>query len=198
MDHKRESCHKPCAYACMLSGKDGKDGKDGSNGRHGRDGRHGEQGPRGERGHQGECGSDASIVASDFYNLMPAENTVTVAPGTDVPFPLDGDTDGTIVRSSASTFMLDDAGLYSVQFQVSVTEPGQLVVVLNGVELAKTLVGRATGTSQLVGMNLIRTTVANSVLSIRNPAGESTALTLTPLAGGVKPTSAHLVLMKLS
>ena len=83
-------------------------------------------------------------------------------------------------------------------FQVSVTEPGQLVLTLNGAELPYTVVGRATGTSQLVGMALVTTTVATSVLTVRNPAGNATALTVTPNAGGTAPVSAHLVITQLS
>ena len=85
-----------------------------------------------------------------------------------------------------------------VQFQVSITEAGQLCVELNGLEQPQTVVGRATGTSQIYGTSLIQTSSANSVLRIINPAGESTGLTITPVAGGTKPVSAHLVIMQIS
>ena len=62
---------------------------------------------------------------------------------------------------------------------------------------AYTVVGRATGTSQIVGLNLITTTSSNSIISISNPSSESTALTLTPLAGGTNPVSAHLVILQI-
>ena len=84
-----------------------------------------------------------------------------------------------------------------MMFQVSVAEAGQLDLTLNSVELAETVVGRATGTSQIVGISLVTTTVANSVLTVRNPAGNSTALTITPLAGGTDPVSAHLVITQI-
>ena len=92
---------------------------------------------------------------------------------------------------------LTDIGTYQVLFQVSVTEAGQLVLTLNGAELAYTVVGRATGTSQLVGMALVTTTGANSVLTVRNPEGTAEALTITPVAGGTEPVSAHLVITQL-
>jgi len=82
-------------------------------------------------------------------------------------------------------------------FQVSVTEPGQLILTLNGADLAYTVVGRATGTSELAGMSLVTTNVINSMLTVRNPAGNSTALTITPLAGGTRPVSAHLVITQI-
>jgi hypothetical protein len=80
---------------------------------------------------------------------------------------------------------------------VSVNEPGQLDLTLNSLELASTVVGRATGTNQLVGFSLVTTTAANSVLTVRNPAGNTTALTITPLAGGATAVSAHLVIMQI-
>lgn len=130
---------------------------------------------------------------------MPPDNADTVAPGTDVSFPQDGPIGGgSIARISDSSFTLTDVGTYQVLFQVSVTEPGQLVLTLNGAELPYTVVGRATGTSQLVGMALVTTTVATSVLTVRNPAGNATALTVTPNAGGTAPVSAHLVITQLS
>ena len=82
-------------------------------------------------------------------------------------------------------------------FQVSVDEAGQLVLTLNSAELPYTVVGRATGTNQIIGMALVQTTVADSVLTVRNPAGEAAALTITPLAGGTNPVSAHLVIMQI-
>jgi len=136
---------------------------------------------------------------ADFFALMPPDNAATVAPGVDVQFPQDGPASGTgaITRVSPSQFQLGSIGTYQVLFQVSVSEAGQLEIALDGAELAYTVVGRATGTSQLVGMSLIQTSVANSVLSIRNPAGNFTALTITPLAGGSHPVSAHLVITRL-
>ncbi|MDP4284554.1 MAG: hypothetical protein Q8891_09030 [Bacteroidota bacterium] len=134
---------------------------------------------------------------ADFYALMPGDNAAPVAVGGSVEFPQDGPASGTISRSSSTTFNLQDIGTYQVMFQVSVSEAGQLVVALNGTELAYTVVGRATGTSQIVGMCIITTTSANSVLDIRNPASGFAALTITPLAGGVDPVSAHLIITKL-
>lgn len=185
-------------------GKDGKNGhagKDGKDGRDGNDGCDGKRGKRGKRGHTGNCGPQGPrgcIEASDFYALMPYDNSSTVAPGTDIQFPSDGPNTGKVLRTSASTFILPTIGLYHVEFQVSVTEPAQLCIALNLVELPYTVVGRATGTSQLVGTCLIRTTSSNSILSVRNPASASTALTITPLAGGNESVSAHLVIMQIS
>ena len=72
------------------------------------------------------------------------------------------------------------------------------MLTLNGEDLAYTVVGRATGTSQIVGLAIVETTSVNSVLTVRNPDGTAEALTLTPLAGGTRPVSAHLVITRLS
>jgi hypothetical protein len=139
-----------------------------------------------------------AMTFSDFYALMPGDNAATVAPGTDVSFPEDGPTSGTaITRTGPSSFNLSAIGSYQIMFQVSVNEAGQLILTLNGGNLAYTVAGRATGTSQIVGMALVSTTAVNSILTVRNPAGNSTALTITPTAGGTLPVSAHLVITEL-
>lgn len=136
---------------------------------------------------------------ADFFALMPPDNAATVAPGTDVSFPQNGPTSGTsIFRSSLSTFNLSVIGTYQVLFQVSVDEAGQLILTLNGNDLAYTVVGRATGTSQIVGIALVETTVINSILTVRNPAGNAAALTITPLAGGTRSVSAHLTILQIA
>ncbi|MBM6617191.1 hypothetical protein [Bacillus suaedaesalsae] len=130
---------------------------------------------------------------------MPPNNSATVAPGTDVDFPQDGpiSDNGLISRTGPDAFELAEIGVYQVLFQVSVTEAGQLVLTLNGIEQPYTVVGRATGTSQIVGMALVQTTEINTILTVRNPADNATALTITPLAGGNEPVSAHLVITRL-
>jgi len=129
---------------------------------------------------------------------MPPDNAATVAPGTDVDFPQDGPNSGSgIARIGADSFNLAPIGTYQVLFQVGVSEAGQLELTLNGAPLAYTVVGRATGTSQIIGLAIVETTTVNSVLTVRNPADNSTALTITPLAGGTQPVSAHLVITQL-
>ncbi len=156
----------------------------------------GATGPAGATGAQGDAGGVLNFA--DFYALMPPDNAATVAPGTDVSFPQDGPNSGSaIARIDADSFNLADIGTYQVFFQVSVTEAGQLQLTLNGDALASTVVGRATGTSQIVAMSILTTTTINSVLTVRNPANNSTALTITPLAGGTQPVSAHLVIIQI-
>ncbi|EJR99327.1 hypothetical protein IKO_05288 [Bacillus cereus VDM034] len=185
------------------TGETGSTGATGPSGEIGPTGATGLQGPTGATGLQGPTGATGTVLDfADFYALMPPDNAATVAVGGDVDFPRDGPFSGAgIARTGADTFNLSAIGSYQVLFQVSVTEAGQLVLTLNSgagaVELAYTVVGRATGTSQIVGMALVQTSVINSILTVRNPASESTALTITPLAGGTESVSAHLVITRL-
>ena len=144
------------------------------------------------------CGPDGVGEFADFYAMMPGDNALTVAAGAAVQFPQNGPSSvGSIVRFSPSVFGLLAIGTYQVMFQVSVNEQGQLALSLNGVPLAYTTVGRATGSSQIVGIALVTTTVPNSFLSVINPVGNPVALTVAPFAGGSQPVSAHLVITRL-
>ena len=99
-----------------------------------------------------------------------------------------------IIRTGASSFNLSEIGAYQICFSVPVTEAGQLELTLNGSPIAYTVVGRATGTSDILGLFIVETTTINSILTVRNTAVNSTALTITPLAGGTNSVSAHLVI----
>jgi len=182
--------------ATGATGPQGIQGLTGATGPIGPTGIAGIAGPTGATGPQGETGGVLNYA--DFYALMPPDNAATVAPGTDVSFPQDGPNSGSdIARIGADSFNLTQIGTYQILFQVNVSEAGQLQLTLNGAPLAYTVVGRATGTSQIIGLAILTTTTINSVLTVRNPADNSTALTITPLAGGTQPVSAHLVITQL-
>lgn len=181
-------------------GEPGVPGEPGMPGEPGEPGVPGEPGEPGVPGEPGEPGLPGLMLSiADFYALMPGDNAATVAPGAAVDFPQDGPAAGSadVTRIDVDEFDLGPIGIYQIFFQVSVTEAGQLVLALNGAELAYTVVGRATGTSQIVGMALVETTVINSTLEVRNPADNSTALTITPVAGGTESVSAHLVITRV-
>jgi len=184
--------------ATGAAGSTGSTGVAGPTGATGGAGPQGPIGVTGSAGATGPAGSGGILAFSNFFALMPGDNAATVAPGTDLSFPQNGPTSaGAITRSTASTFNLAAIGTYQVMFQVSVTEPGQLMLTLNGADLAYTVVGRATGTSELAGVSLVTTSVINSILTVRNPSGNTTALTITPVAGGTRPVSASLVITQI-
>ena len=180
-------------------GPQGPQGIPGPRGLQGPTGPQGPQGLTGPTGATGPAGEPGGVLGfADFYALMPNDNAETIVPGADINFPEDGSNSGTsITRISANSFNLSEAGTYQVLFNVPVTEAGQLVLTLNGEELPYTVVGRTTGTSDIVGISLITTTDTNSVLTVRNPSGNANALTITPNAGGTQPVSAHLVITQL-
>lgn len=88
--------------------------------------------------------------------------------------------------------------LYQVFFQVSVTEAGQLILTRNSEDLDYTVSGTATGTDQIIGMTLVTTTSTNFILSVQISSGNASALTITPIAGGTRPVSAHLIIIRLA
>jgi hypothetical protein len=181
-----------------LRGKTGPRGPIGLTGANGAAGAQGAQGAKGETGPAGEPGTPAPSQYAEFFALMPPDNAATVAVGSAVEFPHDGPHKGAIVRSGPGTFVLPDIGTYRIAFSVSVTEAGQLVLNLDSTELPYTVYGRATGTNQIAGDAFVTTTASNSVLSVDNASGNSTALTITPLAGGTHAAVASLIIQQLS
>lgn len=180
------------------SGAQGLAGPQGATGSTGPVGATGATGTTGPTGPTGAMGVGGALAFADFYALMPGDNAATVPPGEDVSFPQDGPASGsTINRTGPNSFVLSAIGTYQITFEVSVMESGQLVLTLNGLDLNYTVVGRATGTSEITGMALVTVPFAGSILTVRNPAGNSNALTITPLAGGSRPVSAHIIITQI-
>ena len=69
-----------------------------------------------------------------------------------------------------------------------------MILTLNGEDFDYTVFGRATGTSAIIGTALVEMTLEDSILTVRNPASNAEALTITPLAGGIRPVSVHLMM----
>ena len=184
-----------------IPGPKGDTGPQGNQGIKGDNGPQGIPGPKGADstvqgpiGIQGIPGVIGVINVSNFYALIPSEEDEPIAGGEAVHFPINGPTNNIITRLTSSTFNLPNIGIYEITFQVSVTAAGQLIVVINSIELPYTVVGRATGTTQIIGNCLIKTTIPNSILSIKNPIGNSPAFVVTPLAGGSRVVSSHLII----
>jgi hypothetical protein len=175
-------------------------GGTGATGTTGATGSAGTAGATGAIGATGATGSVGTLSFSHFFGLGNAEGdpdySTTVAVGAAVPFPQAGPTSGAATAASSSTFTLVAGGDYEVKWQVSVTEAGQLQLAIGGTGLPDTVVGRATGTDQILG-NTIITATAGQVLSVINPAGNAAALTVTPIAGGSSPISGTLSITKV-
>jgi collagen triple helix repeat protein len=175
-------------------GPRGVQGNQGFQGAQGAQGGNGAQGPQGVQGNQGQA---ANGTFAEFYGLQPSDYPATVAVGADVPFPRSGPAAGSIITIvNPGVFQLSNIGTYEISFVVPVDEPGQLEVSINGILQSYTVVGRATGTSAIVGQSLVTTTLADSEIAIEN-ASSSSALTITPNAGGTSPVSASLIIQQL-
>ncbi|MDB6036309.1 MAG: repeat protein, partial [Verrucomicrobiales bacterium] len=133
-----------------------------------------------------------------FYLKSPPDAATIVFPGDAFPFLRNGPASG-IPRNGVAVdeFVLPAVGVYEISWQISITEAGQLVLALDGVEQDATVVGRDTGSTQIMGNALLETTNPNTVLTVRNPAGNATALTVMPNAGGASPSTGSLVIKRI-
>lgn len=162
-------------------------------------------GPVGTVGARGPAGPSFSIAR--FFGMSPSDYPSTVAIGTALGFPQNGVVVGTdVVRITASEFNLVSIGVYTIEWQTSVNEPGQLTLwgglgtgtsPVSGGRFADSTVGRATGTSQIIGKMLVKTTFPNTHIGVYNDSSAS-ALTVTPLAGGTEPVSSWLLIQRVS
>lgn len=178
-----------------LTGPAGPQGIQGETGPQGPIGPTGATGPQGPQGEPGPAGS--FLGYADFYALMPPDNAISIDPGEDVAFPEQSSIGGTSIgRASDSSFNLFDAGTYLVLFEATVDASAQLVLTLNGTELAYTLVGRNAGGSQIVGISIIEAE-ENSVITLRNPISANSPVVVTPIGGGELSISAHLTIIRL-
>ncbi len=149
----------------------------------------------------------------------------SVASGSAVNFPRPSVTPvGIIINNPGASqtnnteFILPSVGAYRISWSISIDEAAQLslwistdgggtIVVppLGGGGLFSEYtvalgvpgqVGRATGTSQIMGDTMINNTVAGAAIQIRNYASAS-ALTVTPLPGGISAQSSSLIIQRL-
>jgi hypothetical protein len=136
-----------------------------------------------------------------FYGNAPGDYAATIAVGANMDFPRAGPTAAIgITRTGPGTFQLATIGKYRVSWQASINEPGQLqltTTLMGGSVFPGSTVGRATGTTQIVGETTIQTTSADQIISVTNPATNSAALTVTPIAGGASAVSPTLVIERL-
>lgn len=160
----------------------------------------GAAGNQGIQGIPGIPGAPGILDFSDFYTLLPGDGGggASIPVGGAIFFPQNGPTTGAIVRLSQTTFLLPVIGTYLVLFEGSVDEPGQFMLRINATGVANSVAGRDTGTEQIVGISLIKTTLPNSILEVINPPLNTTALTLTPANGSLTHAySTHLVIIRI-
>jgi hypothetical protein len=114
-----------------------------------------------------------------------------------VPFPRNGNFVGShIARNSASDFIVDLTGIYEVGWMVGIVEASQLQLAVNDVGIANTCNLSGAGT-QINSNRVLVSLVAGDKISIINPPGNSTALTVQPADGSDTHAQAPNILIRL-
>lgn len=134
-----------------------------------------------------------------FYNL---EVSATVAIAAPFPFDTDGPfTTGflhtaspTVATSAPITIV--NAGVYRVEYTVTVAEARQIALYINGAVVPSTIYGAATGTVVTTGIAII-TVAAGAVLTLRNHLSAAALTLVTPSGGTAANTTNSLVIMKI-
>jgi len=184
-------------------------GPTGATGATGATGSTGSTGPIGATGATGPTGATGGLAGFGMFfgltagtgNGGPTDYAATIpvktAAGTGrVPFPRNGPAVGGIVRIDSSSFTLPAIGTYEITFRVHTTEPGQLQLELNGADLPETVavnMNPTAGGHPIIGNAVIATSAINAVLAVINPAGNSTALTVTPANGAQTHANAQSI-----
>lgn len=118
------------------------------------------------------------------YGYMYNESAQVVPLEADVTFDTNGPLDGVSHAPGTSTIIVTTAGDYRVGFSVSVVEPNQFAIMVNGAPAAGAIFGSGAGTQQNNG-EVILTLAAGDILTLRNHTSAS-AVTLQTLAGGTQ------------
>ena len=118
-----------------------------------------------------------------------------------VPFPRSGPASvGSATNfDGTSSFLLPSTGVYKVTFGVHTTEPGQLQLELNGADVSSTVAANMNPTSgghPIGGSYIINSTAPNFLLSVINPDGNSTALTITPANGSETHANSQVLVIE--
>ena len=189
-----------------IPGPDGAIGPTGPQGVPGAAGATGAVGPTGPQGATGATGATGAVGPTgpaggiseyaSFYALAPNDNPTAIAQNTAVEFPNTTASTTGITRLTNSTFNLADTGTYLIMFKVNTNTAGQLGIAVNGAVQPNATFGNAADDGIIEGKTIITTTAANTVLSIVNPI--TTAVTVTPSAGGTEATVSDLTIIKLA
>ncbi len=153
-------------------------------------------------------GGPPSVAAGSAINFPRASAPAVGAVAINNPGP---------AQTDNTEFILPSVGTYRVTWHISVDEPAQLGLWISSdaqgsivssplaggffTQVATALgapgqVGRATGTTQLVGDVIFFNPVAGSAIQIRNFASFS-ALTVSPLPGGTQAQAVTLTIQRL-
>ncbi len=175
-----------------LRGLRGLQGNQGNQGYAGVAGVAGAVGPEGAVGPQGVPGSSATPQYAYFYNAA----VQTVALEANVLLDTNGAmTSGFTHVAGSANITLVNIGAYKVTFSVSGTETSQFALFNGATMVPGSLYGSGAGTQQNSGQAIVVTTVANSVLTLKNHTSAA-AVGLPTTGGGTLPNANASVLIE--
>ena len=159
----------------------------------------GPTGPTGAAGSSGGLAQNAAMFFGTTSGTGSPENdyAATVAVGAAVPFPQNGPaTAGApVARASGTQFTLANTGIYEVSWQVAFNEASQLQVAIGGTGVFSTTTLSGAGT-QINSNTVLISATAGNVLTIINPPGNATALTVQPADGSLTHAQAPSLVIK--
>ena len=154
------------------------------------------QGPQGEVGETGPQGADVGISEYAYvYNLT----AQSVAQNASVTFDTNGLMSAGITHiAGEEEIAFTTAGIYTVTFSVSGTEPNQFALFLgpagNETLVAGSIYASGAGTQQNVGQVIV-TVAAGDVLTLRNHLSTSAVGLATPIGGTEANVNASVHIM---
>jgi len=184
-----------------VTGATGPTGATGATGSTGATGPTGTTGSTGATGITGATGVGGALAYGFFYFSQGTDNPAPIAASAKVNFPNDGITASGITRLASdpnTDFVLTNTGIYEIIWQASTTHSveEQMSVWINGVELANSVVGGATSTTQFFG-NIFINATAGDIVTIRGASGNPAAITMTPGVGGLLPYAGSLTIKRI-
>lgn len=146
-------------------------------------------------------GGDCSCGFGYFYNLAVSATVAIAAP---FPFDTNGEFSPAVFAHTASVtpavsapITILQAGTYRVEYSVTVAEPRQIALYLNGAVVLSTIYGAATGTVVTTAFAII-TAAANDVLTLRNHLSAAALTLVTPSGGTASNTTNSILIEKLA
>jgi len=116
------------------------------------------------------------------YGMWYGNDVISTAATDALTFPNAFVTPIGITQVGTTEFQVALAGTYEVNFQVPVVSAGMLDIYINAVEQPDTVVGRSTGTCQIVGAGIILVLNASDQISVRVPTGAAVVVTENDVA----------------
>ena len=106
-------------------------------------------------------------------------------------------TSGITHALNGSAIVLVNAGTYKITFSVSGTEPNQMALFVNGVQVLGGVYGSGAGTQQTTGQAIV-SVAAGAVLTVRNHSSAAAVTLATPIGGTQANANASVAVEKLS